>query len=276
MRGMTSYRYPNETLVFWGTVLLVIAVIVFTSAATICISGLFILGMFVLAYFINRSHHQSLMESALLVNPKNAPQVAQLVTVCRDRLKPGPFDCYIARSNELNAYTFGMEDPKTLVVYSSLLQIMDEDELSFVIGHEMGHIQLGHTWLNTILGGMAGIPASYGAAALLTLVFKSWNRMCEYSADRAGLLVCGRPEKAVSALLKLVSGERHINQNEMNRLLQVVDQQDDSILGQMDELLSDHPMIIKRIQQIRAYAKTDDYASLSQQILARTTHSTNG
>lgn len=253
-------------MVFWLTIILVGLVILLTSAATFCLSGVFIVGMFLLAYYYNRVHHQTLMQEAIPVNERNTPGLLQLVQTCSNRLQPGSVECFVVRKDTLNAYTFGVTDPKTLVVYSALLQILDEDELSFVIGHEMGHVQLGHTWLNTILGGLAGIPASYGAAALLTLVFRSWNRMCEYSADRAGLLVCAKPEKAISALLKLVSGDRHLTPAETQHLLQVVDQEDDSILGQINELLSDHPMIIKRVQQIRQYASTREFTSLANRM----------
>lgn len=263
---MTTYRYPQETVVFWFTILLVTAVILFTSAATFCLSGLFILLMFAMAYWMNRSHHQSLISSALGVSSKSAPQLFTLVQRCAKRLRPGSLEVFIAPQQELNAYTFGITDPKILVLYAPLLQLMDEDELSFVIGHEMGHIQLGHTWLNTILGGMAGIPASYGAAAVLTLTFRGWNRMCEYSADRAGMLACGKPEKAVSALLKLVSGQRHMTPADLNRILQAVDREDDSLVGSLNEMLSDHPMIIKRIEQIRSYARTGEYQRIMASI----------
>ena len=83
---------------------------------------------------------------------------------------------------------------------------MDADELRFIIGHEMGHVALGHTWLNSLVGGMAGIPSSSTSSAILTLAFLSWNRTCELSADRAGLLACGSLDKAVSSLIKLVAG----------------------------------------------------------------------
>ncbi len=106
----------------------------------------------------------------------------------------------------MNAYTFGMVEPQVVVVYAGVFSIMDADELRFIIGHELGHIRLGHTWLNSLVGGMAGIPSPYVAAILLYIAFRWWNRACEYSADRAGLLACGKPEKAASALIKLVGG----------------------------------------------------------------------
>jgi Zn-dependent protease with chaperone function len=265
---MTSYRYPSESVVFWVTILLVIGVIVFTSAATLCLSGLFILVMFVLAYLMNRQHHMELMQDSMGVSSTSAPNLFQIITDCAKRLHPGRLEAFVTPKNELNAYTFGISDPKTVVIYSAVLQIMDEDEIAFVVGHEMGHIALGHTWLNTILGGIAGIPASYGASAILALVFRSWNRMCEYSADRAGVLACGKPDKAISALLKLVSGKKTLTQADMGRLLQLVDQEDDSLAGQLNEMLSDHPMTIKRIEQIKKYIRTREYVDLARHIQA--------
>ena len=46
--------------------------------------------------------------------------------------------------------------------------------------------------LNWLVGGMAGIPSPFMASALLAMAFLWWNRACEFSADRAGLLACGK------------------------------------------------------------------------------------
>jgi Zn-dependent protease with chaperone function len=222
--------------------------------------------MFAMAYWMNQSHHQELIQQAVHVTPTSAPEVDNLIRVCSERLQPGPVEVYVSREPQLNAYTFGITSPKMIVLYAPLFSIMDEDELAFVIGHEMGHITLGHTWLNTILGGMAGIPASFGAAILLTVVFRSWNRACEYSADRAGMLACKNPSKAISALLKLVSGERSLDQVEMTDLIRVLDREDDNLDGQFSEILSSHPLVIKRINQIREYASSREYSNLLNSI----------
>ncbi len=134
--------------------------------------------------------------------------------------------------------------------------------MAFVIGHEMGHVRLGHTWLNTILGGMAGIPAPYGAAIILAFSFRWWNRACEYSADRAGLLACQNSQKAITALLKLVSGARSLSQKDTERLIKIVDREDDDLMGQMSELLLDHPLVIKRIDHIKTYSNSLEYKRL--------------
>jgi Zn-dependent protease with chaperone function len=52
----------------------------------------------------------------------------------------------------VNAYTFGLSESKNIVLYEPMLRIMNKGELAFVLGHEMGHVALGHTWLNTHCG----------------------------------------------------------------------------------------------------------------------------
>jgi Zn-dependent protease with chaperone function len=258
---MTSYRYPNELWILTGSITLVLAVIIIAGGATLCLAPLLFFVFVLIAYWLNRSHHNSLMQEALLVNRQDAPELANLIQTCLNRLRPGSLHVFVMPVKQLNAYTFGFSNPQDIVLYSALLEVMDEDELKFIVGHEMGHVALGHTWLNTLLGGMAGVPVGMGAVVILSLAFRWWNRICEFSADRAGLLACASPQKAVSALVKLVAGDVH-SQVEMQRALQVIESEDDSWMNQLGETLSTHPMIVKRISQLRRYAATPEYTRL--------------
>lgn len=262
MRRITAYRYPGEQLILLATLALVGGVIALTATATVCASLIFILAFIAMSFSFTRSHHQTLMRSAWQVTPQSLPELAEVAQQAMARLQPGAIQVYVAPSQELNAYTFGLDDPKVVVIYSAMLQVMDRDELLFILGHEMGHVALGHTWLNSLVGGVAGIPSSFSAGMLLTLAFLGWNRACEYSADRAGLLACGKPEKAISALVKLAAGPKADTQIELAQAYRQIDAEDDSFLGNFNEALATHPMLIRRIQQIRAYAKTDAYRQL--------------
>jgi Zn-dependent protease with chaperone function len=162
----------------------------------------------------------------------------------------------------LNAYTFGFGSTKVVVVYSALFKNMDEGEISFILGHEMGHVSLGHTRINSFIGGMAGIPAPWGISVILRGIFLSWNRACEYSADRAGLLACGNVNKAISALIKLGAGPGAHSQAELDRALKMLDEEDDNIFSLLGESLQTHPMLIKRIQQLLRYASSRNYEKL--------------
>lgn len=262
---ITAYRYPSEQLILLVTLLGLGTAALFVAGPTLCLAPLILAGMVSLAYFLNRAHHQELIVKAVEVTPVNSPRLALLAADCLRRLRPGPVVIYVAPLRRLNAYTFGITDPKVVVLYSALLKVMDEDEIRFVLGHELGHVALDHAWLNTLLGGMAGVPLSFGGAVILTLAFRWWNRACEYSADRAGLLACGSPDKAVSALVKLASGGGQTPE-ELKRALALIERQDDSAVNLLAESLSTHPMTINRIQQLRRYASTSQYRRLQQQI----------
>lgn len=258
----SAYRYPNEQLILFATLALVFLVIAVTATATLCGSLIFVIAAVVVGASSSRAHHQALMQRAQPVTPQRMPDLARLILQCLSRLQPGPVEVFITPSRELNAYTFGLSEAKVLVLYSSLFQVMDEDELRFIVGHELGHVRLGHTWLNSLVGGMAGIPANSTASALMVIAFLWWNRACEYSADRAGLLACGKPEKAITALIKLVAGPQGLTQEGLALAYQQIDAEDDTFLGSLGEALGSHPLLIRRISQIRQYSKTGQYRRL--------------
>ena len=262
----TSYRYPNEQLVLAGTFLLVLVVIALSATATVCASVIFILGFVIFSYQASLSHHRQLLGAAHRVSAQQAPGLAAVVRRGEERLQPGPVEVYLLPNRQMNAYTFGLGSPKVIVVYSELLQMMDPDELLFIVGHEMGHVALGHTWLNSLIGGMAGIPSPYSAAALMTMAFLLWNRSCEYSADRAGLLACGKPEKAVSALVKLAAGPQAKDPGALRRAFERIDAEDDTLWGDLSEALATHPPLIKRIEQLRSYAASTQYSRIKAQL----------
>ena len=252
------YRVDNEQVVLVLTVLLVLAVIVLTSTVHVLPERCVHPGD-VCPQRLHDPRPSPGPDAQCAARERSAdPELDRLVRTCSQKLQPGAVDVYLVKQNKLNAYTFGITEPKALVVYTPMVQVMSPGELSFVIGHEMGHVALGHTWLNTILGGMAGIPAPFGAAVLLYAAFRWWNRMCEYSADRAGLLACGDLNLAVSALVRLVAPNVR-SQQEFDRALAMIDAQDDKVGNLLVEAFQSHPMLIRRINKLRDYARTAEY-----------------
>jgi Zn-dependent protease with chaperone function len=149
-----------------------------------------------------------------------------------------------------------------VVLNSALLQVLDADEVAFVLSHELGHVRLGHTWLNSLVGGLAGIPSPATAFAVLGLAFLWWNRACEHSADRAGLLATANPNKAISALIKLATGGRARSGADLERALAQVEARDAEAGSQWAEALATHPLMARRISELRRYAASAEYQRL--------------
>ncbi len=242
--------------------MLVFVVIAVTATATLCGSALFTIVMLAFSYGASRVRHEELLKRAQPVTPQAAPGLAALVRECAARLQVEPVQVFVAPSSALNAYTFGLTAPKVVVLYSSLLNVMDTDELRFIIGHELGHVRLGHTWLNSLVGGLAGIPSPALAFVVLSLAFRGWNRASEYSADRAGLLACGRQQKAISALVRLTTGTAARRAGDFERALQHVEAEDDDLASVVGEMLATHPMTVRRIEELRRYAASAEYKRL--------------
>jgi len=221
--------------------------------------------MVTLSYALNRAHHRSLLERARQVTAQDTPGLAALVAESITRLQVAPVQVFVAPGDTLNAYTFGLSSPQVVVLHSALLQMLDEEELRFILGHELGHVRLGHTWLNSLVGGMAGIPSPFLASTLLAMAFLWWNRACEYSADRAGLLACGKPHKAISALVRLAAGAEARTQADLERAVQRIQAEEGDTLSafsKIGEALATHPMTIRRIEELRRYAASSEYRRL--------------
>ncbi|MCR4441522.1 MAG: M48 family metallopeptidase [Peptococcaceae bacterium] len=112
---------------------------------------------------------------------------------------------------QINAMTMGVEKP-LVVLFSGCVDLMNRNELLFIIGHELGHIKSRHVLYHQmakvipILGEIIG-KATLGVGELfsagLQLALLHWARMSEFTADRAGLLTCQSIDDAVSAFIKM-------------------------------------------------------------------------
>jgi len=121
-------------------------------------------------------------------------------------------ELYVAASPVLGAMTIGMNKP-IIVVNSALVDLLDDDELRFVIGHELGHAISGHAVYQTLLqrllvltGVLTAVPGGALGVRAITAALMEWSRKAELSADRAGLLTVQDPATAFRVHMKLASG----------------------------------------------------------------------
>ena len=81
------------------------------------------------------------------------------------------------------------------------IKSLNDDELKFVIGHELGHAIFDHHDLPAY-----GICNNRGISPSKTIKLMDWSRRAEISADRVGLLCTKDKFSAKSALVKLSTG----------------------------------------------------------------------
>ena len=115
-------------------------------------------------------------------------------------------DLYIDWSYSINACTVGAENP-IIILNSGLIDLCDDEEIMFIIGHEVGHIKSNHMLyhmmaqvINYVIDFLPG--GSIFAGGFQYLLYY-WYRMSEFTADRAGLLCCQNQEAMIRAFIKM-------------------------------------------------------------------------
>lgn len=169
--------------------------------------GLTLVGKFITKHMVERVYTVQYTGSNLKVTNENYPKIYEyLQYACQILDIKNIPDLYISWGYSINAMTVGSENP-IIILNSGLIDLCDDDEIMFVIGHECGHIKSNHMLyhmmaqvLNLIID---SIPFGNIAAAPIQYALYYWDRMSEFTADRAGLLCCQNKDAAIRAFMKM-------------------------------------------------------------------------
>jgi len=188
----------------------------------------------------------------------------------------------LVNSQVPNAFATGKSPKSSLVaVTSGILDLLDDDELEAVIGHELTHVRSRDVLVLTLasvfstvawylaqfsfFGGLHGRSRDGGSAtaivilvAIITwivsfLVIRAISRYREYAADRGGAEITGNPDKLADALLK-ISGRmnkippKDIEQVQKLNAFFIIPALSGSSIA---NLFSTHPPVEKRVQKLR-------------------------
>src|SRR4051794_25846551 len=163
--------------------------------------------------FAGRAPRLLALASSVRVDDRQFPDIHRLVQDGASILDlPEVPETFVSNSPVPSARTVGIEHP-FLVLSSGLVDLLDEEELRFVVGHELGHVLSGHAVYRSMLDHLLALsrrvffmPVGYlGLRALITAL-EEWYRKSELSCDRAGLLASQDPAAALRAQMKLAGG----------------------------------------------------------------------
>ena len=207
--------------------------------------------------------------NAVRVGPNQFPRVwAIYQDVLRTMDCPIEYPLYVSQTPMVNAGAYGMDEP-FIILNSGTLILLDDEEVAYILGHELGHILSDHVLYRTMtvllisLAGM-GFPIVGLAARGILVALLEWNRKSELSADRAGLLSVQDPHLVLRTMLKMAGGstghemsvDEFVKQSEEYRDSGDVADQVFKILNLMG---ATHPFWVLRVAEIREWIETGAY-----------------
>lgn len=92
------------------------------------------------------------LASSVQVGPKQMSTLHQSLLQAARILDMEPPDLYIRQNSVPNAYTLAIQGRRPFIVmHSSILDLLEENELQAVLAHELGHLKCEHGVLVTLL-----------------------------------------------------------------------------------------------------------------------------
>jgi len=199
------------------------------------------------------------------VNEKLAPRLYDsFVDVMKKLDFQESTEFFITNNPELNAFAISRLEPDEshiININSGLIDKVDDDELKFIVGHEIGHL----------------ISNNANIAQLLDFVFVDqeetplmmqhkiavWDKLSELTADRFGYMACGRLDKVLSCFFKMASG---LSVERLNFDPKAFSLENEEILKYFKETgsgnLLSHPINPIRIKAVELFEQSELYRNL--------------
>ena len=144
----------------------------------------------------------------LKVQPDLLPDFYALCQEVKECLEfDEPVDFYITGDSTVNAFSLAAEDesePHIVNVNSGLIDLMSQDELRFVIGHELGHLINRDTALSRLIHFV--FPPKSNVPVSLQYKIRLHEQLAELVADRYGYMATNNLDVCVTAFFKMASG----------------------------------------------------------------------
>lgn len=179
-----------------------------------------------------------------------------------------PVDFYITGDASVNAWTIASSregEPHIVNINSGLINIMTDDELRFVIGHELGHLINKNTEMRRLIGFV--FPPEATPPLMLQYKIRLWEQLSELSADRYGYMAVENLDTCLSAFFKMTSG---LDVSKINMRLDIYLEEN---LKHLEYFLHDkglsrdtHPVNPIRVQALNLFATSPSDEALQKEM----------
>jgi Zn-dependent protease with chaperone function len=182
-------------------------------------------------------------------------------------------ELFITQEPVPNAMALGTDKP-FIVITTGLVDLLDAEEIRFVIGHELGHVLSGHSVYRTMLFHLTNLAArlawfAVGYIGLRVIIagLEEWYRKSELSCDRAGVLAGQDPAAARRALMKIAGGSRlsELSADAFHQQAREYDAVPDVREGLLKLLQmqgTTHPFAVVRFAELDRWVAEGDYETI--------------
>lgn len=200
-----------------------------------------------------------------------APKIFNLCHEVKSKLEfNDDIDFFITSSSSVNAFAVPKlyeSDSNIIVITSELMDRFEEDELRFVIGHEIGHLISDYARISRVINFI--YPSLDQLPIIIQNKINFWNKLAELTADRFGYIASPNLDMVISNFFKLASG---LNSNKISfnasAYLAEINDLIDSYQSNPLSFPSTHPINPIRIKALELFSKSKLFEDINNNVEA--------
>jgi Zn-dependent protease with chaperone function len=221
--------------------------------------------------------------NSILATDKQYPRVLEIGLLAARRLGARQIPSfYVELDRGYQSATYGDEHDAFVNVGAFLPRFLNDEELLFVLGHEIGHLVSQHALWTTVSMFLVGQQRqnlmAEGVMGFLSNPLKiiesgvesivtNWMRVADFTADRAALLAVGSFDKAKRAIFLLhLRSRRELDEMDIDEWVRQIEAQDQTMSKLSQMMTSATPYLGARLVELRNFAASPQYEALRRKV----------
>lgn len=258
-----DFIYPKETPVKIITLAVAAIILIMFTLYNVMVGLIFLLGMGLLFLDLYKMQ-MSTLGGCVRVGPNQFPEIYRLSQIAADRLDMDMPPVYIMQNPIMNAFATGFWGNYFVVLHSSIVDALTEEELLATIGHEFTHIKGNHVIITNLAAqGIGAGKLMWWLQIIIKYVFMYLLRCQEYTCDRGGLIACGSIQSVVTENAKFAIGKELYSRIDIMEFFKQALELDKKPFGILGELEASHPLTVKRIREAVRFYRSEKYQRIA-------------
>lgn len=205
---------------------------------------------------------ENLLKHGIRLTERLSPRIFRLHAEATAALEvEGEAEIFCLPDRDMNAFAIlDVREERThslIGITAGALETLDDPEIVFILGHEMGHFLCGHNRMNAVFSVDEDNPKATVLPPFGESLFLRWRKKAEFSADRAGLLANRDFHAAARSLMKVTFG---LTEKNLNLDIDALVAQIGEISGSaemIEEAFASHPLLPIRLKALELFAGSE-------------------